>query len=73
MVPRWKRIEGMRYMEFDVSEEQRQTMILALAHLSLKRPGWDNMLKEIAIILGGPDMFEEFRVYGASEKVTNEV
>jgi hypothetical protein len=33
---------------FAVSEEERQVLLLALAHVSLERPGWYEMLKELA-------------------------
>jgi hypothetical protein len=43
------------------SEEQRQAVLLALGELSLERPGWDMMLREIAVLLFGEAMFDEFK------------
>jgi hypothetical protein len=50
-----------------LTEDQRQTVILALANLSMERPGWCMMLEEIALLMdnkledGRPQMFEDFR------------
>jgi hypothetical protein len=54
-----------------LTEEQRQATLLALALLSIDRPGWHMMLGEIAALMdevdenGGPhiqrSMFERFR------------
>lgn len=52
---------------FKLHEEQRQIVVLALAELSIARPGWVNMLEEIAILFdnrtvdGRAQMFEQFR------------
>jgi hypothetical protein len=35
-------------------ESQRQSTIMALAHLAVERPGWDTMLKETAQLLDNP-------------------
>jgi len=32
----------------ELEEGERQALLLALAHLSVERPGWDHMLNEIA-------------------------
>ena len=37
------------------------TLILALARLSLERPGWLIMLREIAAVFSGEEMFSKFR------------
>ena len=42
-------------MTFDLTEEQRQVTLLALAELALSRPGWDMMLSELAVAFGGMD------------------
>jgi hypothetical protein len=42
-------------------EGERQAMLLALAKLSLERPGWVDYLGGLAEKLQGRDMFEEFR------------
>lgn len=46
-----------------IEEGQRQTMLLALAHLAVERPGWDYMLKGIAAKMDneGCPMYEEFK------------
>lgn len=50
-----------------VGEEERQAMIIALAHLALERPGWDGFLSGIALKMDNrtgddkPEMFEEFK------------
>jgi hypothetical protein len=49
-----------------VEEGERQAILLALAHLSIERPGWEVMLREIAMkmdneVQGKPQMFEHFR------------
>jgi hypothetical protein len=50
-----------------IEEEQRQVILLAIAHLALARPGWDYMLTEIALRMdnkgpdGKPQMFSEFK------------
>jgi hypothetical protein len=36
-------------------------MLLALAELSLRRPGWEDFLRQIAAKLGGEAMFRGFR------------
>ena len=53
----------------ELTESQRQAVVLALAHLSLDRPGWDTVLRTIAGKLDNPDlaMYESFKVTGASE------
>jgi hypothetical protein len=45
-----------------VEEEQRQLILLALAQLSLERPGWHFALGETAKCFpGGFEMYEDFR------------
>lgn len=50
-----------------IDEGQRQMIILALAKLSMERPGWCHALEEIALLMdnkgedGRPEMFENFR------------
>lgn len=51
----------------EIDEGQRQSILLALAELSIGRPGWVHMLNEIALKMdnttpeGNAEMFEEFR------------
>lgn len=49
-----------------VTEEQRQVIIVALAELSLSRPGWVNFLEEAALTMdnkvdGQAELFEKIR------------
>jgi len=48
-------------MNVTLKESDRQATILALAELSLRRPGWKGYLKGIAVQMDGEAMFEEFR------------
>lgn len=45
-----------------IPEEDRSAILLALADLSLARPGWFNYLRGIAETLDGGTMFDGFRV-----------
>lgn len=44
-----------------IDEGDRQMIVLALAHLSIERPGWLYCHEEIAKRLCGSEMFAEFR------------
>jgi hypothetical protein len=46
---------------FHLDESQRQLALLALAILSLRRPGWDYALGELADTFAGRNLFEEFK------------
>jgi hypothetical protein len=46
---------------FEIPEEDRQAVVLAIAKLSLERPGWLEYLREIAGRLRGEAMFDDFR------------
>jgi hypothetical protein len=54
-------------MTIDISEEQRQLIILALARLSMERPGWYFMCEQTALRFdnknshGHAEMFDTFR------------
>jgi hypothetical protein len=48
-------------MQFDLEEDQRQMVVLAIAELALSRPGWDEALGEIAEQFGAREMFEDFK------------
>jgi len=54
-------------MKFDLAEEDRQTILLAIARLSVERPAWLNFLEEIAVTLNGPRTFAVFRQYALEE------
>jgi hypothetical protein len=60
----------MKLTTVTLEEEQRQALLLAMAHLSLARPGWDDLLNRIAlkmdnvIQVGSTDraqLYDEFR------------
>jgi len=44
-----------------IAEESRQMILLALAELSLRRPGWLDALERVATSLKGREMFDGFR------------
>ena len=53
-------------MTLEIEEEQRQMLLMALAHLAVERPGWDMALSEIAAKIDnsgpdGPQMYTEFK------------
>jgi hypothetical protein len=48
-------------VNFDIDEEQRQMILLAIAELALSRPGWDWTLGETAKVFSGEEMFAEFK------------
>lgn len=49
-------------MNVVIDEGQRQMIALALAELSLSRPGWDVALGVIAEAISASDMYEQFKV-----------
>lgn len=53
-------------MNVTIEEGERQTTLLALAELSLRRPGWLDHLERIADKFGGKMMFDEFRKTSAA-------
>jgi len=49
-----------------LSEAERQLLLMALAHLSVERPGWYDALNRLAVKVddaraAGAEMFEQFR------------
>jgi hypothetical protein len=48
-------------MNFEIEEEQRQMIVLAIAELALSRPGWDWTLGELAELFEAREMFEQFK------------
>jgi hypothetical protein len=44
-----------------IEEGDRQMVLLALAELSLSRPGWDDALGRIADQIFGRELFEQFK------------
>ena len=60
-------------MKVEIDEGQRQMMLLALAKLSLERPGWDMALNKIALKMdndesGRARMYDAFRKLHARAK-----
>jgi hypothetical protein len=53
---------GQTELFFAIEEGERQMTMLALAELSLSRPGWKNAIDEIAKKMHGFEMYEGFRV-----------
>lgn len=55
-------------MKVELEEGDRQAIILALAKLSLSRPGWHAAcLSRIAEQLSGLQMYEQFRAHGPEQ------
>jgi hypothetical protein len=48
-------------MQFEIEEEERQTVLLALAQMAIARPGWSRMLLIIAMKLQAAEMYEKFK------------
>ncbi len=48
-------------MKLTIEEEDRQMILLALAELSLRRPGWLDALGRVADKFHGREMFDGFR------------
>lgn len=46
---------------FTLPEEDRQLILLALALMSLRRPGWEYAAREAAKRLSGEEMYDSFR------------
>lgn len=49
-----------------LEEGERQMVLMALAHLAVERPGWDDALQRLAMQLDNeqnnrPQMYDEFR------------
>lgn len=53
-----------------LSEGERQAVLMALAHLAIERPGWDDMLSRIArrIDNPGPEMYNGFKKLRTANK-----
>ena len=49
---------------FEIEEADRQALVLAIAKLTISRPGWNAMLRRIAESLSGAAMFDEFVSHG---------
>lgn len=69
---RWARERAARLSEHlkavaegSIDEGQRQLMLLALAELALRRPGFDYAISEIAKKLDGLDLYAGFKATSA--------
>lgn len=54
------------YTGLQFTEEERQMVLLALAHLAVERPGWDDALNRIALRIdndheGRAALYDKFR------------
>lgn len=52
-------------LKIEIEEDERQVILLALAHLAVERPGWRVMLEQIALKMDNqvqcvPEMFTAF-------------
>jgi hypothetical protein len=62
---------GRPSAEIPLSEEERQALLLALARLSIERPGWLSLLEGLAAKFGGAKLLHNFRVSAGSGHVTD--
>jgi hypothetical protein len=51
-----------------LDESQRQTTLLALAHLAVERPGWDVSIREIVRALVGTETYEHIKTLRLEEQ-----
>jgi hypothetical protein len=61
--------------KLQLEEGERQMLLMALAHLAVERPGWDDALNRIAVRIdnvkdGRAVMYDEFRAMHRRELVT---
>jgi hypothetical protein len=52
-------------LKIEVEEDERQVILMALAHLAVERPGWRNMLEQVALkmdnqVESAPELFTAF-------------
>lgn len=49
-------------MQIEIEEDERQAILMALAHLVVERPGWHMLLEQIARKMDnpGPELFTAF-------------
>jgi hypothetical protein len=64
-------------MQVEIDEAQRQMILLALAHLSIERPGWDWALNQIAVLMDNVvnergELYDRFRELRSSTKSLEE-
>lgn len=57
-------------MNIELPEEDCQAIVLAIARLSVERPGWQNYLTEIAERFKARELFDTFRQYKIDENGT---
>lgn len=51
----------------ELTEDERQAVVMGIARLAHERPGWLHYLTGIAEKFGGREMFDEFRRLRAEE------
>lgn len=51
----------------EIDESERQMIILALAVLSLQRPGWNQCLQDLATKFGDNDEYNRFKTYNEDQ------
>jgi hypothetical protein len=54
-------------MTIELTEDQTQATLVALAWLALARPGWDMLLKGIAAKLDGADVYTHLKLMNQSK------
>jgi hypothetical protein len=57
--------------ELPLDEGERQMMLMALAHLAIERPGWDDALNRLAcridsVVAGRGVLYDKFRALAAA-------
>ena len=61
MISQNEDLGGGQGITVPIPEDHRQAILLALANLSLERPGWEAFFRGIAETLDGGNMFAGFR------------
>jgi hypothetical protein len=54
-------------MLVDLPEDERQVILLALAHLAVERPGWEVYLTSVSARLAGEELFRAFSAVRTQE------
>lgn len=48
-------------MNIEIEEGERQMLLMAIAHLANRNPGWDYALSLLAVKMEDKEMFEKFK------------
>jgi hypothetical protein len=59
-------------MIVDLDEGDRQVILLAMAKLRTQRPGWDYLLRTLAVHLHGEEIYDKFRALEPTEALEAE-